>query len=360
LTVPRGRALLLAIALLSAACRDAATGTAPAGGPSRAAPQAGHPNAGHSSGISDDELVAFVRWQREYAEVFNSHWVELNALGGDDPAAALRDPKAFEAKVAEVAARQSPVMKALLDRVPLKDVSAELVTEAVGGIFHYDNSPSGQNLVVARDEVRLDAARRRFGKDAIDDIVSREPLILTTLGGAAAADAGVDGIPSPKELDAYVGGAGAVHLGMTEAEVTKALGKKPSRRDDGAGTDVAWDDLKGPRPGAALGRFRDDRLYSIEFAPAAQVYRRLDYATADSVTQPDYVRRSVARTLRMADIESVTRVPGYRASWAIMSGFGTPTRVQSKWMWEVDPGDRILYVTELDGFAGQPVIRNKR
>ena len=53
-------------------------------------------------------------------------------------------------------------------------------------------------------------------------------------------------------------------------------------------------------------------------------------------------------------------MPGYRASWTIMGGFGTPTRVQSKWMWAVDPGDRILYVPELDGLAGQPVIRKKR
>jgi hypothetical protein len=181
----------------------------------------------------------------------------------------------------------------------------------------------------------------------------------------AAADAGAsEGVPSPAELEAYVTGAGAVRLGMTESEVTEALGKKPSRRDEaqssGASTGLAWDDLEGPRPGFALGRFRDDRLYSIEFAPAAQVYPRLDYATASSVTQPDYVRRSVARTLRIADIEAVTRVPGYRASWAVMTGFGTPTRVMSRFMWEVDPGDRLLYVEELDGLAGQPVIRKKR
>ena len=185
-----------------------------------------------------------------------------------------------------------------------------------------------------------------------------------TSASGAVADAGAEGVPSSAELEAFVSGAGAVRLGMTESEVTEALGKKPSRRDDaqspGATTDVAWDGLEGPRPGAALGRFRDDRLLSIEFAPAAQVYPRLDYATADSVTQADFVRRSVARTLRMADIEAVTLVPGYRASWTVMTGFGSPTRVSSRWMWEVDPGDRVLYVEELDGLAGQPVIRKKR
>jgi hypothetical protein len=186
-------------------------------------------------------------------------------------------------------------------------------------------------------------------------------------GEAAASDTPVaeagafEGVPSPAELEAYVSGAGRVRLGMTESEVTKALGRKPSRRKDGEGTaDVAWDDLPGPRPGHALGNFRDDRLYGIEFAPAAQVYPRLDYATAETVTQADYVRRSVDRTLLMADIEAVTGVPGYRASWTVMSGFGSPTRVRSRWLWEVDPGDRVLYVDELDGLAGQPVIRDKR
>jgi hypothetical protein len=182
--------------------------------------------------------------------------------------------------------------------------------------------------------------------------------------GAPAADARAEGIPTPEELEAYVSGAGRVRLGMTEAEVTEALGKRPSRRQDamsqGASTDVAWDALEGPRPGAALGRFVDDHLISIELAPAAQVYPRLDFATASSVTAPDYVRRSVARTLRMADIEAVTRVPGFRASWTVMSGYGSPTRVKSRWMWDVDPGNRVLYVEELDGQAGQPVIRDKR
>lgn len=180
--------------------------------------------------------------------------------------------------------------------------------------------------------------------------------------GAPVADAGASGsVPSPAELEAYVSGAGTVRLGMTESEVTKALGRKASRRKDGGDTaDVAWDDLPGPRPGHALGNFRDDRLYSIEFAPVEQVYPRLDYATAAAVTQPDYVRRSVAGTLRMADIEAVTRVPGYRASWTVMSGFGSPTRVRSRWFWEVDPGNRVLYVEELDGLADQPVIRDKR
>jgi hypothetical protein len=43
-----------------------------------------------------------------------------------------------------------------------------------------------------------------------------------------------------------------------------------------------------------------------------------------------------------------------------MSGFGSPTRVTSRWIREVDAGDRFLYVEERDGFASQPVIRERR
>ena len=53
---------------------------------------------------------------------------------------------------------------------------------------------------------------------------------------APVADAGASGgVPSPAELEAYVSRAGTVRLGMTESEVTEALGRKPSRRKDGEG-----------------------------------------------------------------------------------------------------------------------------
>jgi hypothetical protein len=190
---------------------------------------------------------------------------------------------------------------------------------------------------------------------------SRRVADAASASGAAGADADPMGVPSPKELEAYVSGAGAVRLGMSESEVTEALGKKPSRRQDRGDTaDVAWDDLKGPRPGAALGSFREGRLLRIEFAPAMPVLPRVDYATADSLTRADIVRGSVDRTLRIADIEAVTRVPGYRATWAIASGFGVKTTVTSRWLWEIEPGGKVLFVDEEDGYAGQPVIRDRR
>jgi hypothetical protein len=173
--------VVVLVVLLAACRRDAATGTAPAAGPPAAGAPA--PIPGHPSGVSDDELVAFTRWQRDYMDLLRRHLAELNALGSGDPAAALRDTKAFESRVAEVAARQAPVMKAHLDRVPLQGKKAELVTEAIGGLFHFDVATGSQDLIIARDEMRLDAARRRFGRQAIDDIVAREALVLAALQG---------------------------------------------------------------------------------------------------------------------------------------------------------------------------------
>jgi hypothetical protein len=169
------------VVLLAACRREPATGTAPAGG----SPRSGAPASlgGHPSGVSDEELVAFTRWQRDYMDLFRRHWAELMEVGSDDPSGVLRDPKGFEARVAEVSARQAPVMKAQLDRVPLKGEKAELVTEALGGFFHFDSPANNFSLVIARDEVRLEAARRRFGKEAVDPIVARERLILAALEG---------------------------------------------------------------------------------------------------------------------------------------------------------------------------------
>jgi hypothetical protein len=127
-------AVVVLVVLLAACRRDAATGTA---SPRSAAPDS---RAGYSTDVSDEELVAFTRWQRDYMDLFRRHWQELLAVGSSGPSPALRDPQVFEAQVAEVAARQAPVMKAHQDGVPLKGEKAELVAEAIGGIFHFETA----------------------------------------------------------------------------------------------------------------------------------------------------------------------------------------------------------------------------
>jgi hypothetical protein len=187
----------------------------------------------------------------------------------------------------------------------------------------------------------------------------------TSSGSRATAEPGTVGVPSAAELDAFVTGAGGVHLGMTESEVSDELGAKPTRRQEatspGASTDVVWDRIGGARPGGALGSFLEGRLVRIEYAPAGKPdLPRLDRTSAESLTRAEYVRRSVDRSLRMADIEAVTRGPGCRASWIIGRGSGGKTTVMSRWLWEVEPGGQALIVEEEDGLVDQPIIRSMK
>lgn len=69
--------------------------------------------------MTDDELVAFTRWQRDYMDLFRRHWEELHAVGTDDPSAFMRNPKAFEVQVAEIAARQAPILARQGTPIPL-------------------------------------------------------------------------------------------------------------------------------------------------------------------------------------------------------------------------------------------------
>jgi hypothetical protein len=299
-------------------------------------PSAGAP-AANPTALSDDELTAFTRWQIEYAALVTRH----------------------EAKE----------MQAHLDGCPLRGEKRELATAVIGGLFRI--GPPGVGLVVGRDELRIGAARRRFGDKAVDAVLARESLVLAQVGGAGTIASSPapprptsSGVPNKDELDAFVSGAGDVHLGMRERDVSAVLGRQPNRRQDatspGATTDVLWDSLQGARPGAVLGHFLDGRLVRVEFGPLSPMLPRLDRATAESLTRGSFVSRAAAGMLRLADIEAVTRMPGYHARWILGRGAGGHTTVGNRWVWEVEPGGQALIVDEEDGRAGPPVIRTLR
>ena len=163
------------------------------------------------------------------------------------------------------------------------------------------------------------------------------------------------------EWSAFVSNAGRVRLGMTEKEVNEALGKGATRREEaqspGAAAHVAWDDIGGENPGAALGTFLHGKLVRIEFATAKTAMPHVSREAASSLQSAETVRRSVARTLRMSDVEAVTGSRGLRARWSIGENPGGDPHISSKWVWEVEPGGELLIVDEEDGFAGQPVTR---
>jgi hypothetical protein len=169
-------------------------------------------------------------------------------------------------------------------------------------------------------------------------------------------------VPSAAELEAFVSHAGNVRLTMTEQEVRSALGTKPTRRQEAMSSDgesvVVWDTITGPHPGAALGRFVAGRLRQIEFATASTAMPRIGRDVAASLESAETVRRSVAGTLRIADIEAATGSRGLRARWTFTHWPPDRAKITSVWLWEIEPGGRVLMVDEYDGLAGQPVVRD--
>ena len=195
-------------------------------------------------------------------------------------------------------------------------------------------------------------------------------FFVTVAAGACRKTAGptriaAGDVPSAAELDQFVSGAGSVRLAMTEDEVSSALGEKPARRRDAMSSDgmteVAWDNIGGPHPGAAVGRFVAGKLTQIEFATATTAMPRISRDVARSLESADVVRRSVARTLRLEDVEAATGSHGLRARWIFTHRPPGRADVMSVWLWEVEPGGRsALVVEEENGLAGQPVVRDLR
>jgi hypothetical protein len=170
-------------------------------------------------------------------------------------------------------------------------------------------------------------------------------------------------VPSAAELEQFVSGAGNVRLMMTEKEVSSALGTKPTQRQEAMSSDeesvVVWGTITGPHPGAALGRFAAGRLRQIEFGTASTAMPRIGRDVAASLESAEIVRRSVARTLRLADIEAATGSRGLRARWTFTHWPPDRANVMSVWVWEIEPGGRALVVEEEgDGAVGQPVVRD--
>lgn len=173
---------LAAVAAL--ACRGHEA-PAPGAGAPRAAPSGSAASvpaavaASRPSGISDEQLVAFVRWQRDYNDALGRQQAEMEAITAE-ASKKFDDASAKEAEraVAELAVRFRPVITDLHRRQPLSGAKWELATEAVGGLYHWEWSPAGAQLVFVRDEERIGAARRRFGEKPVDDILARESLIL--------------------------------------------------------------------------------------------------------------------------------------------------------------------------------------
>jgi hypothetical protein len=172
--------LVLSLAvLLAVGCRaERGAGPSPRSGP-RAKGAAASP--AEPAAISDADLVAFVRWQRDFNEIMSRQKAEIDALQPDPSKPFDEAVKEVGQQTVAVTERFGPEVRALYGRLPLEGKRLELATEAVGGLYHWKYTLAGPQLVVAWDEERIGAARRKYGEKAVDAILAREALIMAEL-----------------------------------------------------------------------------------------------------------------------------------------------------------------------------------
>jgi hypothetical protein len=172
------RYIVPAVAALAVlACRGQQPAAEPP--PAAAVPAQGATGA---AGVSNDELAAFVRWQRELSEHEGRSLAEAKAIAKPDPSKPPAQAAAEVRMAAEAAAtRNAAALQELMGRRPLSGEKADLITEVTGSLFRAEMTPDGLQVVKARDDARLAAARQRFGNAAVDDILARESLIATEL-----------------------------------------------------------------------------------------------------------------------------------------------------------------------------------
>jgi hypothetical protein len=192
-------------------------------------------------------------------------------------------------------------------------------------------------------------------------MVNAMKILLTVTGlvmlcacsrGASQQTAAIGG-------EEIVDGAGKVSIGMTESEVSGALGAEPIEHK---GIDVAWRLDQRPHPGAAVGSFPDGHLSGIHFTARLDppIAPRITKATADTLTKYDVVVKAIAGKLTLAEVEAMAGKPGRLAMWTLTIGQGLSRRTIDAWFWEIDPGGKVLIVTEEGGKASQPYVREMK
>jgi hypothetical protein len=192
------------------------------------------------------------------------------------------------------------------------------------------------------DTIRV-TAMKRFGAALC-------MVILTACGRASFQNSQRAG------LEDFIEGANAVAIGMTEAEVSQALGAQPEVRK---GNEVVWHLDNRTHPGYASGGFANGYLSGIEFkadlnSPAPP---RIDKAAADALTNKEVALRAINKQLAIAEVMSTAGGRGRLASWVLTMGQGNSTRTISTWVWEINPGGKLLVVSEEGGKASQPDVR---
>lgn len=165
-------------------------------------------------------------------------------------------------------------------------------------------------------------------------------------------------------LEDLPAGTGVVKLGMTEEQVAGALGSLPERRrEKGRETEAAYR-IAGAVPGTASAFFLGGPLMSIEFSLARlddPPLPRVSKATAESLSLGPLALKAIHNELRMNDVVKAAGMAGRRVSWKLYRTFdaGKPgAGTRTTWLWEVEPGGKVLIVVESNGQLEQPFVRD--
>jgi hypothetical protein len=165
--------ILAALTALPTACGKPEPATA------RAAP----PTTG-SAAQTDDDLMAYVNWYRDWKQLTNRHKAEGDALM---QSVAARYSFAETGNIAQdpdllaLLARQRQEMRPLMARAP-GGPTAAAYEATLGGIGQLLPTPNGMVYFPGRNEAVLAAARARYGDKFVDWVLARESKIVATLG----------------------------------------------------------------------------------------------------------------------------------------------------------------------------------
>jgi hypothetical protein len=175
----RARWILLSYATLAAGCgakEPAAEGTI------AAAPSA-RPGAAAALTPTDDDLMRYLVWTRDWKLLTNRHRAELDAVTEQvaaryslkDTDKVVQDPE-FLAMLD----RQGKEMKAHHAGLPSGRM-ADAFQATIEGVGTMVPLPHGYLYVPGRNQELLDHARKRYGDAIVDWVLAREETIVATL-----------------------------------------------------------------------------------------------------------------------------------------------------------------------------------
>lgn len=163
-----------------------AASVAPAGAavsPTTNGPAAAAPRVGGALAPTDEALMGYVEWTRDWKQLTNRHKAELDLVTEQ---AAARLPLKDLGKAVEdpdfvaTLGRQGAEMKAHfagLPRGPMAD-GFQATLEGIGTMLP---QPNGYIYVPGRDDARLATARKTYGDEFVDWVLEREATIVAIL-----------------------------------------------------------------------------------------------------------------------------------------------------------------------------------